>query len=287
MFNFKKKNKWIRFYSLDTGVAALHPLFPAKKLRRKWRSEALKREHAKEEKKCPALKAKVLWQRLQDMDSTGAPDGLWSHAATCPALDGVMDTGYIIPAPADFIIHIDGSGNFEWRSETLFYGGRYLTAHIPDQTEGMRNLVNQQKDVLDYTIKMELPWRVQAHKDIVFIQQNIAYWDEERFSVPNGIVDPLYSYEINLQLFWHMTEPGDYMVKACTPLVQWLTVHRDILASKGVDVVIETANADDIDNNDIMEYNRRKNFTENTTLSGRIKTQSDLLKLNKNIERFN
>ena len=108
-----------------------------------------------------------------------------------------MDSGYIIPAPADFIIQLDGSGNFEWRSETLFYGGRYVTAHIPEQTEGMRNLVNQQKDVLDYTIKMELPWRVQAHKDIVFIQQNIAYWDEERFSVPTGIVDPQYSYEIN------------------------------------------------------------------------------------------
>ena len=287
MFNlFKKKNKWIRFYSLDTGVAALHPIFPAKKLRRKWRSEALKREHAKEEKKCPALKAKVLWQRLQDMDSTGAPDGLWSHAATCPALDGVMDTGYIIPAPADFIIHIDGSGNFEWRSETLFYGGRYLTAHIPDQTEGMRNLVNQQKDVLDYTIKMELPWRVQAHKDIVFIQQNIAYWDEERFSVPTGIVDPQYSYEINCQLFWHITEPGEYLIKAGTPLVQWIPIHRDNLNSKGVDVMIETANADDLHNNEVMEYNRRKNFTENTTLSERIKAQADILKLNKNIERF-
>ena len=288
MFNlFKKKNKWIRFYSLDTGVAALHPIFPAKKLRRKWRSEALKREHAKEEKKCPALKAKVLWQRLQDMDSTGAPDGLWSHAATCPALDAIMDSGYIIPAPADFIIQLDGSGNFEWRSETLFYGGRYVTAHIPEQTEGMRNLVNQQKDVLDYTIKMELPWRVQAHKDIVFIQQNIAYWDEERFSVPTGIVDPQYSYEINCQLFWHITEPGEYLIKAGTPLVQWIPIHRDILNSKGVDVMIETANADDLHNNEVMEYNRRKNFTENTTLSGRIKTQSDLLKLNKNIERFN
>ena len=287
MFNlFKKKNKWIRFYSLDTGVAALHPIFPAKKLRRKWRSEALKREHAKEEKKCPALKAKVLWQRLQDMDSTGAPDGLWSHAATCPALDGVMDTGYIIPAPADFIIQLDGSGNFEWRAETLFYGGRYVTAHIPEQTEGMRNLVNQQKDVLDYTIKMELPWRVQAHKDIVFIQQNIAYWDEERFSVPTGIVDPQYSYEINCQLFWHITEPGEYLIKAGTPLVQWIPIHRDILNSKGVDVMIETANADDLHNNEVMEYNRRKNFTENTTLSERIKAQADILKLNKNIERF-
>ena len=46
MFNFKKKNKWIRFYSLDTGVPDLHPIFPAKKLRRKWRKDALKRESA-------------------------------------------------------------------------------------------------------------------------------------------------------------------------------------------------------------------------------------------------
>ena len=288
MFNlFKKKKKWIRFYSLDTGVADLHPIFPARKLKRKWRTDALKHENSKDAKKCPALKAKALWERFQNMDSTDAPDTLWSHAVTCPALHAVMDSGYIIPAPADFIIKLDGSGNFEWRAETVFYGGRYMTAHIPDQTEGMRQLVNQQKDVLDYTIKIEFPWRVQAHKDIVFIQQNIAYWDEERFSVPNGIVDPQYSYEINCQLFWHLTEPGEYIVKAGTPLVQWIPVHRDILASKGIDVVVETANADDFKNNEIMEYNRRKNFTENTTLSGRIKTQADLLKLNKNIQRFN
>ena len=84
-----------------------------------------------------------------------------------------------------------------------------------------------------------------------------------------------------------MREPGEYLIKAGTPLVQWIPIHRDILNSKGVDVMIETANADDLHNNEVMEYNRRKNFTENTTLSGRIKTQSDLLKLNKNIERFN
>ena len=290
MFNlFKKKNKWIRFYSLDTGVAALHPIFPAKKLRRKWRSEALKREHAKEEKKCPALKAKVLWQRLQDMDSTGAPDGLWSHAATCPALDGVMDTGYIIPAPADFIIQLDGSGNFEWKSTMEFYGGRYVSAHIPEQTQGMRNLVshNQNKDVLDWTIKMETPWRIQAHKDIVFIQIPVAYWEEDRFSIATGLVDPRYSYEVNMQIFWHKTEPGEYIIKAGTPLAQWIPVNRDFLTSKAFDVVIETANKDDLDNNEIMEYNRGKDLFGNTTLGERIETQANILKLNKNNERFN
>ena len=58
-------------------------------------------------------------------------------------------------------------------------------------------------------------------------------------------------------------------------------------AEKIIRAAIETANDDDFHNNEVMEYNRRKNFIENTSLSERIKTQSDLLKLNKNIERFN
>ena len=75
-----------------------------------------------------------------------------------------MDSGYIIPAPADFIINMDGEGvNFEWCANTVFYGNRYVKAHIPEQTEGMRHLMDQTKPVLDYTIKLELPWRVQAH----------------------------------------------------------------------------------------------------------------------------
>ena len=37
MFNlFKKKKKWIRFYSIQPGVEALQPLIPAGKLKRKW-----------------------------------------------------------------------------------------------------------------------------------------------------------------------------------------------------------------------------------------------------------
>ena len=162
-----------------------------------------------------------------------------------------------------------------------------ILRHIPEQTEGMRHLMDQSKPTFDYTIKLELPWRVQAHKDIVFIQQPIAYWDEDRFTVPNGIVDPSYSYEINVQLFWQKLEEGAYLVKAGTPLVQWIPVHRDYLRSKDIEVVIENANQHDLDNNAIMEYNRRKNFTETTTLSERIKTQEEILKLNKNIERFN
>ena len=170
-----------------------------------------------------------------------------------------------------------------------FYGGRYVSAHIPEQTQGMRNLVshNQNKDVLDWTIKMETPWRIQAHKDVVFIQIPVAYWEEDRFSIATGLVDPRYSYEVNMQIFWHKTEPGEYIIKAGTPLAQWIPVNRDFLTSKAFDVVIETANKDDLDNNQIMEYNRGKDLFGNTTLGERIETQAEILKLNKNNERFN
>ena len=286
---FNRKKKWIRFYSMQPGVAELHPVFPATKLKRKWRKDALTSQDKRDEitiKQCPAKKAAAVWETLA---TKIPPVNFWSHAVTCPALHGVMDNGYILPCPADIIFQLDGTGNFEWKSTMEFYGGRYVSAHIPEQTQGMRNLVshNQNKDVLDWTIKMETPWRIQAHKDIVFIQIPVTYWEEDRFSIATGLVDPRYSYEVNMQIFWHKTEPGEYIIKAGTPLAQWIPVNRDFLTSKAFDVAIETANKDDLDNNEIMEYNRGKDLFGNTTLGERIETQAEILKLNKNNERFN
>ena len=286
---FNRKKKWIRFYSMQPGIAELHPVFPATKLKRKWRKEALTSQAKRDEitmKQCPAKKAAAVWETLA---TKIPPVNFWSHAVTCPALHSIMDNGYILPCPADFVIKLDGTGNFEWKSTIQFYGDRYVSAHIPEQTQGMRNLVshNQNKDVLDYVIKMETPWRIQAHKDIVFIQIPVTYWEEDRFSIATGVVDPQYSYEVNMQIFWHKTEPGEYIIKAGTPLAQWIPVNRDFLTSKAFDVVIETANKDDLDNNEIMEYNRGKDLFGNTTLGERISTQAEILKLNKNNERFN
>ena len=151
----------------------------------------------------------------------------------------------------------------------------------------MRNLVNPlAENVSDTVIKLELPWRIQAHKDIVFIQMPVPYWDEKRFSVPTGIVDPSYSYEVNLQMFWHATEEGEYLVKAGTPLAVWIPIERKYLSNDEFDVIIESANDEDRRNNKIMDYNRYMNFTEMTTLKERIDNQKTVLSLNKNNERF-
>ena len=294
MFNlFKKKKKWIRFYSLHEGVAQMNPWVPAKTLKRKWRTDALKKYYGKDSK-CPALKIKQLWEhhhnRQQNHVEERDYDGLFNHAVTCPALTTLFETGWIMTAPADFLIKQDGQGkDFGWLSQVLFDSGgpTYVTAHIPEQTEGMRDLVNPlAENISDTVIKLELPWRIQAHKDIVFIQMPVPYWDEKRFSVPTGIVDPSYSYEVNLQMFWHATEEGEYLVKAGTPLALWIPIERKYLSNDEFDVIIESANDEDRRNNKIMDYNRYMNFTEMTTLKQRIENQKQVLKLNKNNERF-
>ena len=289
---FKKKKKWIRFYSLHEGVSDLHPWIPAKKLKRKWRTEALKKYYGKDSA-CPVLKISRLWDHHHNKMMNGVEDGdyegLFNHAVTCPALTTLFETGWVMTCPADFLIKQDGKGeDFGWLSQVIFDSGgpTYVTAHVKEQTEGMRHLVNPHAPVSDTVVKLELPWRVQAHKDIVFLQIPVPYWDEDRFSVPTGIVDPAYSYEVNLQMFWHKIEAGEYLIKAGTPLAVWIPIERKYLNNEEYDVIIESANDEDRRNNKIMDYNRYMNFTEMTTLKERIDNQKKVLSLNKNTERF-
>tara|TARA_B100001250_G_scaffold149500_1_gene128093 strand:- start:5499 stop:6371 length:873 start_codon:yes stop_codon:yes gene_type:complete len=287
---FKKKKPWVRWYSVDRGVAELSPWFPAKQLKRPWRMNALREQGGRnrEEKKCPALKAQRMWHRLtEEMHGRRmeTPEG-FTHAVTCPAMSSIMDSGYILPLPADVLIQTHGDGhNFEWRSQTLFSSiDAFVKAHPPEQTTGVRETF--QSKSLDWTIKLELPWRVQAHPDVVFLQMPISYHKEDRFSVPTGIVDPKYSYEINLQLFWHKIEKGEYLMEAGTPLCQWIPMHRDFVSMQGWDVIIETANQEDQENNEIMDYQRKKQFLESSTLNERIDNHAQVLAMNKNKERF-
>ena len=291
---FKNKKKWIRFYSLSEGVADMNPWVPAKTLKRKWRTEALKKYYGKDSK-CPVLKLNRLWNHHQNKMMNGVEDadydGLFQHAVTCPALQKLFHTGWVCVCPADFMLKTHGDGiDFGWLSQVMFDSGgeTYVKAHVPEQTEGMRELVDPiGRPVLDTTVKLELPWRVQAHKDIVFLQIPIPYYEEDRFSAATGIVDPSYSYEVNMQMFWHKVEEGEYLIKAGTPLFQWIPIERSWLENNNFDVTIEDANEEDVRNNKIMDYNRYMHFTEMTTLKERIDNQKEVLALNKNTERFN
>jgi len=276
----KFQKPWIRFYSMDPGVAEFFPLYPSKKLKRKWRVDVVK-EQAKKRSECPVMALKETFDNLKMQDN-----GIKEHAATCPALTAIMDSGWILPAPADFAIRPKEDGTFQWVTRQLFVGGKYVTSHIERQTDGMRDLVNKGMPTLGQVVKLETPWRVQAHPDVVILQIPVSYHEDMRFSAPYGIVDPQYSYEINVQLFWHAME-GDHIVKAGTPLCQWIPIPRKWLDSSEFDIVVETANEHDYKCEQMMDYLKTKSFIENTTLDERIKDHAKINSLNKNLERFN
>ena len=277
----KFQKPWIRFYSMDAGVAEFYPLYPSQKLKRQWRINALK-ESYKNKSDCPVMALKETFDNLKMEDK-----GIKEHAATCPAITQVMDSGWILPAPADFAIRPDKEkGTFQWVTRQLFVGGKYVTSHIERQTDGMRDLVNKAQPTLGQVVKLETPWRVMAHPDIVLLQIPVSYSDDKRFSAPTGIVDPSYSYEINLQLFWHALD-GDEIVTAGTPLCQWIPIPRKWLDTKEVNVVIETANDADFKSETMMDYLKTKSFIENTKLNDRIQDHKKINSLNENLKRFN
>lgn len=309
MFNlFKKKEepfkRWVRFYSIHPGVSEINPWISASKLKRKWRKDAHIRQAKYEESRCPAKKWFKMFGTYNDYRMKGGaereidPDsisGLFSHAVTCPAIAQVMDTGWVMVAPADILLKFDkGNPSFGWLSQMNFNtSDDYVKSHVAEQTEGMRDLLAPWKgETLPSVIKLEMPWRVMAHPDILFMQMPIPYYDEPRFTVPTGIVDPAFSYEINLQLFWHQLPRGEedsevVLVKAGTPLVQWVPLDRKTFDMKNWNVIQEDANEEDIANNAIMDYNRFQHFAETTTLKERIELNRNVVSLNKNKERFN
>ena len=48
------------------------------------------------------------------------------------------------------------------------------------------------------------------------------------FAAAHGILDPMQSHEINLQLFWNVLE-GETLIRAGTPLAQYIPIKRSEL----------------------------------------------------------
>lgn len=222
-----KKKPHIRFYSLEPGVADLFPIVKASSLKRSY------------------------------MDADYPDDVPLSK--NCPGIKKIATTGWIVTAPADFIIKTNGDGtHIEWQEPYRFTKvseGRdaYVSAHGPAQTIP---LLDDPSTTLGTAIKLETPWRVEASDDLVLLQLPVTYNNESRFSAATGVLDTRYGHLLNIQLFWKNLD-GETLVRAGTPLCQLIPVARSMLNSSSYDVTIEDAT--DIDRQKEREFNYAAN----------------------------
>ncbi len=226
MFSFfKKKKSWVRFYSLDPNVAIAYPVINSGETDRDWNGLGNTKRNRPEQGKQTVL--------------------------NCPAIKQITNTGYVLCAPADFIIKTGPNiENLSWETPFLFkresdkytFGGTdyYISWHSPAQTEPLlpREIPSTNKPHLHSAVKVETPWRVKASDDIVLLQIPVTYNNEQRFTAAVGIVDPKYMHAVSVQLFWHVLE-GEELVRAGTPLVQYIPISRSLLAKNGVEFTVD------------------------------------------------
>ena len=216
---FKKEKSWVRFYSMEPGVAEVFPIIPAHKLKRSW------------------------MQRNDPPD----PDNGSMHTKNCPGITKLVSMGYVVCAPADFTIRTDANNNttFEWSEARRFNtedgdNKRYIGYHNQHQTE---ITLDDPKKSLKVAVKVDTPWRVKASDDILLLQVPIAYNNEARFTAAHGILDPRYGHVVNAQLYWHVLE-GETLIKAGTPLMHYIPVQRNFNISN-IDLIVDDATQDD------------------------------------------
>lgn len=241
---FKKKKPYIRIYSTVPGIPELYPVHPATHLKRSWMQ-------------CPADKE---YKHL-------------GETRLCPGIRLLTGAGWILPAPADFKIKTTGNGaDWQWTSSTLFDNGPseqgYISSHPPSQAIPV---LDNPKEVLNSIIKIDTPWRLECDDDILLLQLPVPYNNEPRFTVQPGLIDPLYTHNLNVQLVWNILE-GEEWVTAGTPLVQYIPIPRAFATSSSFDFICDTADDHDLKKESAFHYVQRATVpgSDHDTLKSRL-----------------
>lgn len=296
MFGKKKKKEEIRFFNVVPGVSTLYPITRSYELDREWVS-AEKKEYQERVGQCPL-------KRFGDIlpfknNGEGIPPQLQSFLSNtadmmrnspdfnrqvisptsigkCPAINSIMHSGFVVHAPADFTVYTNGDGKTIQHHHDGFFpsdkrGSKYIETHGPEHSEWLKD--STKDSTISTILKIHTMWRVIANPDIVFLVLKVPYTKESRFSAVTGILDPRFSPECNVQLWWHV-KSDEVVVKAGTPLAMYLPISRKLLE---YNASIGSATDDELRLEDEMTYMLQSQYSENR--NPRIKT-------NKIVENF-
>lgn len=246
MIDFFKKSKKpnIRFYSLQPGLAETFPIIPATSYKRPWFTD----------------------QKPHPQDNM--------RSADCPGVKLLINSGWIVTAPADFGIKTNGDGlSFEYREAVRFDHmkddnyRKYVSQHDDYQSEPMIECPHKQ---LATIVKLDTPWRFEIDDEWMLLQLPVSYNKETRFTTCPGFLDPRYGHVINVQMFWHSLD-AEETVTAGTPICQLIPVRRQEYMAGQWNAVVNTANEHDKQRERAFNYAVDSKFLDNDKLKSRLK----------------
>jgi hypothetical protein len=189
--------KKIEFYSKVAGVPDMFPIVSAKDALPKW-----------------AKSARDSYVKKKEQTA-----GRINHIYQCPGIFDLFNHGYVIPMWHDVVITTNGNPDeFTWTiPSTDLTEFDQESNIIENQTNGFGSVLPIKPWSLNTLIKVNTPWNVVAPRGVKFLVIPIAYPDSFEFESSIGILDPGYSNEINIQLYYNVHK-GDVLIKAGTPL---------------------------------------------------------------------
>lgn len=210
----------IRFVSKVKGIADLFPVLKASEYKRKWVDEVVKdykQNHTKHE-----------------------------HLMRCPGVFSLLNEGYIFTTWHDVIIKTEkGKQGFSWQIPISRENNElhFVQNIVEAQTEEVTKWFPKKQGQSDTFIKLNSPINVIAPKGIRILVAPIPYPDEFDFECVSGILNPVESTEINIQLKW-FKEDGEVYIKAGTPIAHLIPLCN---TNQDIEIVNRDANKKELE----------------------------------------
>jgi len=227
--------KKIEFYSTVPGLPDLYPIVKAKDAMPAWTKIA----------------------RDSYVKKKNRTLGSMSHIYQCPGIFDLFKHGFVVPMWHDVIISTNGNPDeFTWTVPSSDLASLTPEVNIVEnQSNGVGTEMPIKPWSLNTFVKINTPWHVVAPRGVKLLMLPIAYPDNFEFESSIGILNPGYSNEINIQLYYNV-QKGDVLIKAGTPLA-----HIIPLSEKDYDIVCREMNSLDKFWLDKKKYFRSANFT--------------------------
>ena len=150
------------------------------------------------------------------------------HTAKCPALQMVMNTGWILRLHQDLKLNTIGDGADVNFTIPIQSGSPIVSKHL---THGFYPFFkNWPKDTMKRIIKINLPWHARIPKGYKLLQTHPFLLDDFRFTTMSGVLDPHLGIASvgTIPMWWHTTnDEEEHTIKAGTPLAQYILIPKE------------------------------------------------------------
>lgn len=252
---FFKHRKKIEFFTILPGVEKMYPVTNAGEAKPSWFYKEA--QNYKEYKsKCPFALLNRTFKRTTILK--------------CPGVIKTLERGYVLYNCIDFIIEPKENGHVAFHlppgyhlGENNFYAkNKYIEIRKGPDLFG----INPLPGCYDFHLKLNLPWKVRAPKDIVFLELPLLYGDIRSIIPVGGTLDPQHSININ-PVFWVAKTETPIHISAGTPLLQLIPIPRKEYKA---DLVIRQQTNQEVQKQNEYTFLREHSFDTNISFQTKV-----------------